>query len=130
MNDADTVSNVTFEFSETVTGFTESDVTVVGGVLSAFTAVDGDSFTATFTATDGVETTGSVTVGTGYTDTAGNTGTGGSDTVTIDTLNPSVTVNIAVRSVPSRGRRAADTTDNGVAPTGPSGENLGACGLL
>ena len=67
-------------------------MTVSGGTLSGFTAVDGNSFTATFTANDGVETTGSVSVGTGYTDAAGNVGAASSDTVSIDTLNPSVTV--------------------------------------
>ena len=81
-------SLVTFEFSENVTGFDAGDLTAVGGALSAFTAVDGNSYTATFTATDGTNTTGSVTVGTGYTDLAGNAGTAGSDTVAIDTLRP------------------------------------------
>jgi PKD repeat protein len=82
---------VTFEFSEDVTGFDISDLTPAGGTLSGFTVVDGDSYTATFTATDGVETTGSVAVGTGYIDAAGNAGTAGSDTVPIDTLNPTLT---------------------------------------
>ena len=39
-------------------------------------------------ADDGIETTASVTVGTSYTDLVGNAGTGGGDTVSIDTLNP------------------------------------------
>ena len=63
--DSDNTSNVAFEFSEDVTGFDVTDVTVSGGTLSGFTAVDGNSFTATFTANGGVETTGSVSVGTG-----------------------------------------------------------------
>ncbi|MCA9078897.1 MAG: trypsin-like serine protease, partial [Planctomycetaceae bacterium] len=90
LNDTDPSSQVTFEFSEDVSGFDAADLTPVGGALSNFTIVDGNSFTATFTATDGFAGTGSVTVGTGYTDTAGNTGSGGSDNVAIDRVNPSV----------------------------------------
>ena len=52
-----------------------------------------------FTASDGVETSGSVSVATGYTDAAGNTGTAGSDSVTIDTKNPTVVVDIADASL-------------------------------
>ncbi len=87
LNDADNSSVVTFEFSEAVTGFDVLDVSVSGGVLSDFMAVDGDSFAATFTANDGVAVTGSVSVGTDYTDLAGNSGTAGSDTVSINTLD-------------------------------------------
>lgn len=93
LSDTDNSSSVTFTFSEAVTGFTAADVSVAGGALSAF-AGSGSSYTATFTATNGVATTGSVSVGTGYTDAAGNSGGTGSDTVVIDTLNPTVTVNI------------------------------------
>src|SRR4029079_3364444 len=45
-------------------------------------------YTGPFTATDGFSNTGSVTVGSAWQDAAGNAGVGGSDTVTIDTLNP------------------------------------------
>ena len=93
LSDVDNISLVTFEFSENVTGFDIGDLTPVGGTLSGFTTVDGNSYNVLFTANDGVSTTGSVTVGTGYTDTAGNTGTGNSDTVTIDTATaPIITV--------------------------------------
>ena len=57
--------------------------------------VDATHYTATFTANDGFIGTGSVSVAAGsYTDAAGNPGTGGSDNVAIDTLNPTVTVDI------------------------------------
>ena len=57
-------------------------------------------YTATFTATDGFAGTGSVSVAAGsYTDAAGNPGSGGSDTVAIDTLNPTVTVDIVDRAL-------------------------------
>jgi len=88
LNDADNSSLVTFEFAEDVTGFVVGDITATNGVISDFTVVDGNSFTATFTATDGLTATGSVSVAAGsYTDTAGNSGGAGSDTVAIDTAD-------------------------------------------
>ena len=91
LNDGTNSSLVSFEFSEDVAGFDNSDVNVSGGTLSDFTQVDGNSYTAIFTANDAVETTGSVSVAAdSYSDVAGNNGGAGSDTVTIDTLNPTV----------------------------------------
>ncbi len=96
LNDGTNSSLVSFEFSEDVTGFDNSDVNVSGGTLSDFTQVDGSSYQATFTADDAVETTGSVSVAAAsYTDVAGKDGGAGSDTVTIDTLNPTVGINFA-----------------------------------
>ena len=97
LDEANNTSTVTFEFSEDVTGFTIADVTPENGELSSFSGAD-DSYSATFTADDPVDATGSVIVGTGYTDLAtnGNGGSGGSDTVIIDTENPTVTVNICL----------------------------------
>ncbi|WP_042790762.1 Ig-like domain-containing protein [Microcystis aeruginosa] len=96
LNDGTNSSLVTFEFSEDVAGFDNSDVNVSGGTLSDFTLVDGSSYQATFTADDAVETTGSVSVAAAsYTDVAGKDGGAGSDTVTIDTLNPTVGINFA-----------------------------------
>ncbi|MFN5970959.1 MAG: Ig-like domain-containing protein, partial [Microcystis sp.] len=100
LNDGDNNSLVTFQFSETVSGFTVDDVTPTNGTLSGFTQVDGSNYQATFTATDGVETTGSVSVAANsYTDIAGNNGGAGSDTVTIDTKNPTLAVNIVDTSL-------------------------------
>ncbi|MCA6126340.1 hypothetical protein J6500_31285, partial [Bradyrhizobium sp. WSM 1704] len=67
-----------------------------GGTLSALSwAADHTSATATFTATDGITASGSVTVAAGsYTDVAGNLGSTGTDTVAIDTQNPTLTVDI------------------------------------
>ena len=79
--------------------FDAGDLTAVGGALSGFTEVDANSYTAIFTADDGIETAGSVTVGTGFADLVGNAGTGGSDTVAIDTLNPTVVVDIVAGSL-------------------------------
>lgn len=91
LSDPDNQSLVTFEFSEDVTGFDVTDLTPTNGTLTSFTTIDADSYTVIFTATDGIDDAGTVAVGTGYTDTIGNTGTAGSDTVDIDTENPTVT---------------------------------------
>ncbi|WP_253845574.1 Ig-like domain-containing protein, partial [Microcystis aeruginosa] len=100
LNDGDNSSLVTFEFSEDVAGFDNSDVNVSGGTLSDFTQVDGNSYTAIFTADDAVETTGSVSVAAdSYTDIAGNNGGAGTDTVTIDTLNPTLALDIVDASL-------------------------------
>ena len=70
-------SLVTFTFDETPTGFTQGDVTVENGSLSGFTVTADDKvYTATFTPTANVEDSSNiVSVGSGYTDAAGNTGT-------------------------------------------------------
>ena len=89
-------SDVTFTFSEKVTGFDLSDLTVVGGTVSNLTSSDGGkTWSATFTPTPGFEGTASVTVKPeSYTDLAGNKGTGGSDSAATDTQGPSVLVDI------------------------------------
>lgn len=108
LNDGTNNSLVSFEFSEDVTGFADGDVSVSGGTLSDFTQVDGNSYTAIFTADDAVETTGSVSVAAdSYTDLAGNNGGAGSDTVTIDTLNP--TVGITFDNSPLTGQNFSTT---------------------
>src|SRR5262249_55965062 len=102
LNDGDSSSVVTFTFSEVPVGFGEADIqlspglSLVAGSLHPDAAdPSGKTFTATVTATDGFSGTGTVSLGTGsYTDAAGNAGGGGSDSVNIDTLNPTVSVNI------------------------------------
>src|SRR5690606_3615645 len=92
-------STVTFTFREATSDFTAADVTVGNGTLSNFSG-SGTSYSATFTAADGLGGTGSVSVDAGsYTDAGGNAGGAGSDTVGIDTLNPTVTVNIVDTSL-------------------------------
>ena len=71
---------------------------MVGGAISDLVAtVDPLVWTAQFTATDGFTGTGSVTCrgSDSYTDEALNLGGSGSDSVTIDRTNPTVTVAIA-----------------------------------
>ncbi|MGB1816133.1 MAG: DUF4347 domain-containing protein, partial [Rubripirellula sp.] len=98
LTDGSPSSVVTFEFSEDVVGFDQTDLTPANGLLSGFSGT-GSSYQATFTADDGVDGVGSVTVGTGYTDLLGNTGNGGSDTVTIDTENPTASVDLDAASL-------------------------------
>ena len=98
LSDTDSSSLVTFTFSEAPVGFTDADLDVVGGTISDLVAtVDPLVWTAQFTATDGFTGTGSVTVvvADSYTDAALNLGGSGSDSVTIDRTNPTVTVAIA-----------------------------------
>src|SRR4029077_14703392 len=103
LNDGDPSSLVTFTFSEAPgASFTNADLTVVGGTLSTVTvdASDPTIYTATFTATDGFSGTGSVTVNPySYTDANGSLGGTGTDSVSIDRLNPTVSVDIADTSL-------------------------------
>ena len=107
LNDGDNSSLVTFSFSEAVGASTVANlasgagITVTGGTLSALTWNAAHTFaTATFTASDDSVTPGSVTVAAGsYTDVAGNLGSAGSDTVPIDTRNPTVAVDIVDASL-------------------------------
>jgi len=70
-------TTVTFTFSEAVTGFDATDVTLAGGTLTGLTTADGGvTWTATFTQ-DGSATAPSISVANNtYTDLAGNLGTG------------------------------------------------------
>jgi hypothetical protein len=89
------VANITFTFSEAPIGFTQGDVAVSGGTLSGFSAtVNPLVYTAVFTPNaNQASGLASITVaGSGYTDLAGNSGTGGgSPSISIDTLAPSTT---------------------------------------
>ncbi|MBZ9754574.1 adhesin, partial [Mesorhizobium sp. ESP6-5] len=93
LSDGTPSSNVTFTFSEAPgASFTVGDITPTNGTITGFTQDTATTYHATFTATDGVSATGSVSVAAGsYTDTAGNAGSAGSDTVAIDRENPTFT---------------------------------------
>ncbi|MBI4986102.1 MAG: Ig-like domain-containing protein, partial [Rhodocyclales bacterium] len=86
----------TFGFSEAVTGFDTSDVTVTGGTKGAFTAgTDGKTYTVEVTADDNSTTSLSVTAGnTGVADTAGNAlaASATNSAQAVDTVNPTATV--------------------------------------
>ncbi len=89
-------SLVTFTFSEAVTGFTNADLTIENGTLSAVSSADGGvTWTATLTPTAGItDATNVITLNnTGVTDLAGNPGVGTTDSnnYAIDTIALTVT---------------------------------------
>ncbi|WP_223497553.1 beta strand repeat-containing protein, partial [Pseudomonas sp. BF-R-16] len=93
-------SLVTITFSEAVSGFTNADLSIANGTLSAVSSSDGGiTWTATFTPTVGVnDATNVITLNnTGVADLSGNTGSGttNSDNYTIDTVIPTATIIIA-----------------------------------
>ncbi|PLK47648.1 retention module-containing protein, partial [Uliginosibacterium sp. TH139] len=130
LNSGDKVSTVTFTFSEAPGGFSAADITAVGGTISGLTATsDPRVFTATFTATDGFSGTGSVTVANAsYTDSAGNPGTAGSDTVAIDTVAPGVSVNIVDTALNNGDKISTVTFTFSEAPSGFSAADITAVG--
>ncbi|WP_253912062.1 Ig-like domain-containing protein [Pseudomonas sp. CVAP len=93
-------SLVTITFSEAVTGFDNSDLSVPNGTLSSVSSSDGGiTWTATFTPTAGIkDTTNLITLAnTGVADLAGNAGSGTTDSAnfTIDTVRPTATIIVA-----------------------------------
>ena len=93
-------SLVTITFSEAVSGFDNSDLSIANGTLSAVSSSDGGiTWTATFTPALGVSDTSNVIVlnNTGVSDAAGNTGTGttNSNNYQVDTNVPTATIVIA-----------------------------------
>ncbi len=90
-------STVTITFSEAVSGFSNADLIVSNGTLSAVSSTDGGiTWTATFTPTAGSNSTGNLITldNTGVADAAGNAGTGTttSSNYSIDTQRPTATV--------------------------------------
>ncbi|MFK4026785.1 Ig-like domain-containing protein [Stutzerimonas balearica] len=104
-------TTVTITFSEAVSGLTTADFSVANGSLSGLSSADGGiTWTATLTpSADVTDPTNLITLGnTGYTDAAGNTGTGTTDSnnYTIDSRAPAVTS----VSVPANGTYVAGNT--------------------
>ncbi|WP_429531392.1 Ig-like domain-containing protein [Pseudomonas frederiksbergensis] len=93
-------SLVTITFSEAVSGFTNADLAIANGTLTAVSSGDGGiTWTATFTPTAGVkDTTNIITLAnTGIADLSGNAGTGttNSGNYTVDTVAPTATIVVA-----------------------------------
>jgi hypothetical protein len=130
LNDGDSSSQVTFTFSEAPVGFTAADITAAGGTVSGLAATaDPLVYTAIFTATDTFSGTGSVSLAAGsYTDAAGNSGGEGSDTVTIDRLNPTVSVNIVDASLNDGDSSSQVTFTFSEAPVGFTAADITAAG--
>ncbi|WP_034374585.1 Ig-like domain-containing protein, partial [Comamonas testosteroni] len=93
-------STVTITFSEAVNDFTNADLSVSGGTLSAVSSSDGGiTWTATFTPTANITATSNLITlnNAGVTDKAGNAGVGSTDSnnYAIDTLRPTATITVA-----------------------------------
>ncbi len=93
-------SLVTITFSEAVNGFSNADLSVPNGTLSAVSSSDGGiTWTATFTPNVAVNDTSNLIVldNTGIADLAGNAGTGTTNSAnyTIDTVLPTATIVVA-----------------------------------
>ncbi|WDG57181.1 Ig-like domain-containing protein [Pseudomonas chlororaphis] len=93
-------SLVTITFSEAVSGFTNADLSIANGTLSAVSSSDGGiTWTATFTPTDGISDASNLITlnNTGIADLAGNTGSGTTDSgnYVINTAHPTATIVVA-----------------------------------
>ncbi|WP_057407811.1 Ig-like domain-containing protein [Pseudomonas amygdali] len=93
-------SLVTITFSEAVSGFDNSDLSIANGTLSTVSSSDGGiTWTATFTPTINVaDSTNLITLNnTGVADLAGNIGSGitNSNNYSIDTIQPTATIVVA-----------------------------------
>ena len=93
-------SLVTITFSEAVSGFTNADLTIANGSLTAVSSADGGiTWTATFTPSANItDATNLVTLdNTGVADLAGNAGSGTTDSnnYSIDTQRPTATIVVA-----------------------------------
>ncbi|MFE0359681.1 Ig-like domain-containing protein, partial [Streptomyces nigra] len=93
-------SLVTITFSEAVTGFTNADLTIANGTLSAVSSSDGGvTWTATLTPTANItDPSNLITLdNTGVVDAAGNAGSGTTDSnnYAIDTVRPTATIVVA-----------------------------------
>ncbi|SEC83166.1 Ig-like domain-containing protein [Pseudomonas kilonensis] len=93
-------AQVTITFSEAVTGFSNADLSVANGTLSAVSSSDGGlTWTATFTPTQGVTDASNLIIldNTGVSDAAGNTGTGTTDSANyvVETQVPTATIVVA-----------------------------------
>ncbi|PZW62709.1 hypothetical protein F475_02430, partial [Pseudomonas sp. URMO17WK12:I6] len=91
---------VTITFSEAVTGFDNSDLSVANGTLSAVSSSDGGiTWTATFTPTAGVTDASNIITlnNSGVSDVAGNTGAGTTNSANyvVETQVPTATIVVA-----------------------------------
>ncbi|QGU87251.1 Ig-like domain-containing protein [Erwinia sorbitola] len=121
-------SLVTITFSEAVTGFSNADVTVTNGSLTALSSSDGGmTWTATFTPTEGTNNASNAIVldNSGVTDLAGNAGSGTTESgnYSIDTLRPTATI-VMADSTLAAGESSLVTITFSEAVTGFSNSSL------
>ncbi|MEI6836099.1 MAG: Ig-like domain-containing protein, partial [Candidatus Falkowbacteria bacterium] len=96
--------------TETSTNFTSSDITVTGGTISNFVNNSAGYYTMTFTPTNNSNTTATFSAPAGvYTDLAGNSSTAWSNSLTVNTIKPTVTLSSAT-SDPTSGNISVTAT--------------------
>ena len=83
---ANETSSITFTFSEVVTGFSSSIITVTNGTITNPVASSSTVYTASFTPTLGIKADGTIAVSNNYFDSLGNQGTAA-------TLTPPIAIN-------------------------------------
>ena len=131
VNIAHNTATVTFAFSEAPTAFSLSDVTAVGGKLSALTEVNATTYTATFTGavnTDINDAAVSVTAGS-WQEVNGNPGAAGSSSdFVVDTVTPTVSVGVSSTDVNIAHNTATVTFTFSEAPTAFSLSDVTAVG--
>src|SRR5207244_922976 len=99
LSDGTPSSNVTFTFTEPEWTFLNTNHKTTTCTLCTLMQNDPTHYHTTFTATDGFAGTGTLALHTFPTRRSSDLGTAGSDTVAIDRLNPSVTVDIVASSL-------------------------------
>jgi len=87
-------ATLTFTLSEPSSNFTAADISVAGGALSGFAAVNSTVYTATFTPTPNSTTSATVNVAGGsFTNATGNGNTAASQlSMTVDTIAPTIAI--------------------------------------
>jgi CSLREA domain-containing protein len=100
---ANETSTITFTFSEVVTGFSSSIITVTNGTITNPVASSSTVYTATFTPTLGIKADGTISVSNNYFDSLGNQGTAA-------TLTPPIAINTIQTPLVTGG---ASTTQGG-----------------
>ena len=83
---ANETSTITFTFSEVVTGFSSSIITVTNGTITSPVASSSTVYTSVFTPTLGIKADGTIAVSNNYFDLLGNQGTA-------STLTPPIAIN-------------------------------------
>ena len=120
LSSASNTTEVTIAFSEDPVGFDETDLVVSNGILSGFSGQD-TVWTATFEAASNFAGVGMVQLPAGsYTDHVDflNPGVGSSGDISIDTENPTATVDLAVASLSDSNNSTALTITFTEVPTG------------